>query len=171
METISPPTTDQTLEQFCELVQSLIRLRPHLFLPDQAARFRQQMDAVMGGDLGSAEDYQFLFRVFIILAHLEIPPTMGELSAELNVPVSTATRIVDWLVLGNFVERLPDPNDRRIIRVSMTATGRGYYDLSAQYMRQRIGLLLRDFSADEQVEFYRLLAKLLAAFQREGGAN
>jgi DNA-binding MarR family transcriptional regulator len=167
METIPHLPPDQTLDRFCELVQSLIRLRPRLFLPEYTARFRQQMDALRGGDKGNAEDYQFLFRVFIILAHRETPPTMGELSAELNVPVSTATRIVDWLVLGNLVERLPDPNDRRIIRVSMTSIGRGYYDLSSGVIRQRIGALLENFSLAEQAEFYRLLNKLAAAFQRE----
>ena len=167
MEISSSLITGQTLEQICALVQTLIRLRPRLFLPEDTARFRQRMDAISGSDLGNTEDYQFLFRVFIILADREIPPTMGELSAELNVPVSTATRIVDWMVLGNFVERLLDANDRRVIRVSMTPTGRVYYEMSAEYMRQRIGHLLQDFSVAEQAELYRLLAKLLAAFQRD----
>ena len=107
------------------------------------------------------------FRVLIILAHQEIPPTMGELSAELNVPDSTATRIVDWLVQSSFVVRLPDPSDRRVIRVSMTESGQGFYEISSHYIQQRIGVLLSDFSDVEKAEFYRLLTKLYVAFQRE----
>ena len=170
METLPAPTTDHILDQFCELFQSLIRMSPHLILPEDLDRFRQQLDVLKaGGQNGPSnnEDYLFLFRVLIILAHQEIPPTMGELSAELNVPDSTATRIVDWLVQSRFVVRLPDPSDRRVIRVSMTESGQGFYEISSHYIQQRIGVLLSDFSDVEKAEFYRLLTKLYVAFQRE----
>jgi DNA-binding MarR family transcriptional regulator len=167
METTSPTSPDQKCDQFTELLQSLIRHRPPLILPEHILRFRNQMDELKSGNLGSREDYQFIFRVFIILSHQERPPTMGELSADLNVPFSTATRIVDWLVRGNFVERIPDPDDRRIIRVRLTQTGQQYYAISIEYIQQRINTVLEDFSAEEQAELYRLLSKLLAALIRE----
>jgi len=50
---------------------------------------------------------------FNLIAQSTAPLTMSELSNELNVPMSTATRIVDWLVRGDMVERANDPNDRR----------------------------------------------------------
>ncbi|MBA7481769.1 hypothetical protein ES707_17245 [subsurface metagenome] len=40
--------------------------------------------------------------------------TMGELSNALSVPLSTTTRIVDWLVDNGYAQRLPDQEDRRI---------------------------------------------------------
>jgi DNA-binding MarR family transcriptional regulator len=167
MEIISPPSKDQRSYQFTELVLSMIRLRPRLMLPEHIQRFRQQMEGLRNGMTGGPEDYQFIFRIFIILAHLDTPPTMGELSSELDIPFSTATRIIDWLVNGDFVERLPDPDDRRVIRVRMSQTGQQYYELSINYIGQHIEQLLQDFTAEEQAELYRLLSKLLVAFSRE----
>jgi DNA-binding MarR family transcriptional regulator len=167
METTPPTSINLKCDQFTELLQSLIRHRPPLILPEHILQFRKQMDELKSGNLGSREDYQFIFRIFIILAHQETPPTMGELSLDLNVPFSTATRIVDWLVQGDFVERTPDPDDRRIIRVRLTQTGQKYYQISIDYIRLRINKILEDFSTEEQAELYRLLSKLLAALIRE----
>lgn len=167
MEIKSSPVPAQKSDQFAELVLSLVRLRPRLMLPEHIQGFRQQMDLLRNGSKGSPEDYQFIFRIFIILAHRPAPPTMGELSTELDIPFSTATRIVDWLVNGGFVERLPDAEDRRVVRVTMTPAGRHYYELSVGYIRQHIEELLRDFTSTEQADLYRLVSKLLVAFERE----
>jgi DNA-binding MarR family transcriptional regulator len=167
MEIITSSTIDGQYYQFTDLVLSMIRLRPRLMLPEHIQRFRQQMEELRNGTAEGLEDYQFIFRIFIILAHRDTPPTMGELSTELNIPFSTATRIVDWLVNGDFVERLPDPDDRRVIRVRITQAGQQYYKVSISYIQQHIQQLLSDFTAQEQAELLRLLNKLLVAFNRE----
>lgn len=167
MEINSSPVSSPPSDQFAELVLSMIRLRPRLMLPEHIRRFRQQMDGLRNGSKSSPEDYQFIFRIFIILAHRPAPPTMGELSAELDIPFSTATRIVDWLVNGDFVERLPDAEDRRVIRVGMTRAGQQFYELSLGYIRKHIEKLLQGFTSAEQADLYRLLSKLLAAMERE----
>ncbi len=167
MEIITASTTDGQSYRLTELVLGMIRLRPRLMLPEHIQRFRQQMDGLRNGTAEGLEDYQFIFRIFIILAQRDTPPTMGELSTELNIPFSTATRIVDWLVNGDFVERLPDPDDRRVIRVRMTQAGQQYYGVSISYIQQHIQQLLSDFTAEEQDDLLRLLSKLLVAFNRE----
>lgn len=55
--------------------------------------------------------------------------TMGELSRAISVPLSTATRMVDWMVERKYAERLSDSNDRRIVRVALTTNG---YKLSQE---------------------------------------
>lgn len=45
------------------------------------------------------------------------PSTMGEISKEMQVPVSTATRVVDRLAARGMVTRKKDAKDRRIVRV------------------------------------------------------
>jgi DNA-binding MarR family transcriptional regulator len=161
METISKSSENQNAQLLSRLVQDLIRLHPPIILPEHVRRFKQQMDRLKQGNVGSREDYRFIFRIFIVLADKQLPPTMGELSTELNVPYSTATRIVDWLVRGGFVERIPDLNDRRIIRVQLTQTGRHYYELSMEVIRQRIQKLLLAFTIEEQEELCHLLKKLI----------
>ena len=46
--------------------------------------------------------------------------TMGELAAKSGMTPGWASRVVEELVAVGYVERLPDPNDRRIIRVNLT---------------------------------------------------
>ena len=50
-------------------------------------------------------------------------PTMGEISQSLSVPVSTATRMANWWVDNGYAQRLPDPDDRRVVRLSLTEKG------------------------------------------------
>ena len=50
--------------------------------------------------------------------------TMGGLAADLQLTVSTATRVVDPLVARALVRRGVAPEDRRICRVALTPKGR-----------------------------------------------
>ncbi|MFL7870405.1 MAG: MarR family transcriptional regulator, partial [Anaerolineales bacterium] len=100
-------TTDQITEQFFELVQRFIHLRPKLVVPEHVERFRRQMQNLKLGGATNQEDRAYVFRLAIIVERAGTPPTMGELSTELGIPLSTATRIVDGLVGANFIERIP----------------------------------------------------------------
>ena len=44
--------------------------------------------------------------------------TMGELSKSIAAPMSSTTRMVNWLVDNGYAVRLSDPDDRRIVRVT-----------------------------------------------------
>jgi DNA-binding MarR family transcriptional regulator len=153
-------TTEQAAAQFSELLQRFIRLRPNLMLPEHLRRIKEQMDRLRGNLNGGPEDYSFLLRVFIVLAQSETPPTMGELSTCLELPLSTATRIIDWLVRGGLVERVPDPTDRRMVRVRMSAAGQQYFQISMEFNRQRLINLLENFTPEEQEQLLHLLGKL-----------
>ncbi len=50
--------------------------------------------------------------------------TMGELSGEIYMTESAATRLVDRLVKMNLVRRKGDEKDRRVVRVYLTSYGR-----------------------------------------------
>lgn len=49
--------------------------------------------------------------------------TMGDLSAQMQLTVSTMTRVVDQLVKKQYVERCVDPADRRVCCVQLTRRG------------------------------------------------
>ena len=153
----------QTVEQFMELMQRFMSLRIDLMLPEHVVRFKQQLENSRGS-MGSGEDHTFLFRIFTLLAQSETPPTMSELSAQLNLPFSSTTRLIDWLVRADFVERLPDPRDRRVVRVHMTSSGEQLYQIGMDYNKLQIARLLKDFSAVEQAQLLRLMNRLLDAF-------
>jgi len=158
----------QTVEQYMELLQRFVSLRFDLMLPEHMVRFKQQLENARGSG-GSGEDHTFLFRILTLLAapHSATPPTMSELSAKLDLPFSSTTRLIDWLVRADFVERLPDPRDRRVVRVHMTTSGEQLYQIGMDYNKQQIAHLLKNFSATEQTQLLRLMNKLLDAIVAE----
>ena len=160
-------TTDQITDQFFELVQRFIHLRPKLALPEHIVRFRQQMQNLKLGAGTNQEDRMFIFRLAIILERAETPPTMGELSTELGIPLSSATRIVDGLVGANFIERIPDESDRRVVRVQMTEAGREIYQSVMEFNKQRITHMLSKFTPEEQTQLLHLMTKLFDSLVRE----
>jgi DNA-binding MarR family transcriptional regulator len=160
-------TTDQITDQLFELVQRFIHLRPKLVIPENVARFRQQMQDLKLGGATNQEDRAFVFRIFIILERSGTPPTMGELSTELGIPLSSATRIIDGLVSGNFIERIPDESDRRVVRVQMTTTGKEIYQTAMEFNKQRIAHLLSKFTLDEQTQLLHLMNKMFDSLMEE----
>ena len=163
-------TTEKTIDQFMELIQKFICLRPKMVPPEHAVQFKKKMEALKGSGY-SSEDHAFVFRVLILLSQSEEPLTMSQLSAELNLPMSSATRIVDWLVRGNMVERVNDPSDRRVVRVNISKNGKDMYATGMEHNRKRIGILLKDFTAEEQAQLLHLMDKMFNSLMNEASRN
>jgi DNA-binding MarR family transcriptional regulator len=158
--------SEKTAEQFIELIQKFICLRPRLVPPEHVVQFRKKMEALKGSGY-SSEDHGFVFRILILLSQSQEPLTMSKLGLELNVPMSTATRIVDWLVNSGLVERVNDPNDRRVVRVTISGNGREMYDTGVTQNKKRIGQLLKDFTPAEQNQLLYLMEKLFNSLSNE----
>jgi DNA-binding MarR family transcriptional regulator len=158
-------SAEKTAEQFVELIQRYMRLRPRLIQPEYVVQFKKKMEYFKNSS--NSEDHEFVFRILMLLSQREDPLTMSELGSELNVPMSTATRIVDGLVRNGIAERVNDSNDRRVVRVGMSKNGRELYETGINYNKQRIAKLLKDFSSDEQEQLLKLMNKLFDALLNE----
>lgn len=165
MKAKSQPHTELIAGQFIDLLQNFIRLQPNWVMPEHIVRFKQQMERLRGA--ANSEDHTFLVRVFIVLAHSETPLSMGELSAALKTPLSSSTRIVDWLVRGKFLERTYDPKDRRVVLVKMTKIGEQFFQTAMDYNKKRMAHLMEKFSSEEQDQLLHLMSKLLTKLQEE----
>ena len=86
--------------------------------------------------------------------------TMSELAAELGISHPSATSLVDRLVKHGWVERAHDKDDRRIIRLSLTAKGRGYLVQKKAERLQRITQLLDQLPPEDVDSLKRVFAKL-----------
>jgi len=95
--------------------------------------------------------------------------TMGELSSALVVPLSTTTRIVDWLVDNGYTQRLPDPEDRRIVRVALTDVGREMHEIIENYIRQRVQQILSCLTFEERAMLLTLVGKVVFALKEIAG--
>ncbi len=159
-------STEQTAEQLMGIIQRYMSVRPRLILPELVLQFKKKMAALRGSGYQHG-DHAFVFRILMLLSQNAEPITMSELSSQLDVPLSTATRIVDGLVQGGMAERVNDPNDRRVVRVGMSKNGRELYETGMAYSKQRIAKLLKDFTTEEQTQLLSLMNKLLEALLSE----
>jgi DNA-binding MarR family transcriptional regulator len=92
--------------------------------------------------------------------------TMGELSATLSVPFSKATRIATWLVDSGYLKRLPDADDRRIVRIALTDKGRELHSAMSNYMKERIqDLISSSLTVEEKIILFTLINKVASALK------
>ncbi|MEY9989491.1 DNA-binding MarR family transcriptional regulator [Streptomyces sp. V4I8] len=64
-------------------------------------------------------------RLLRTLAHYGSPPRMADLAERLEVVPRAVTTLVDGLEASGKVRRVPDPTNRRVIRIELTDDGRG----------------------------------------------
>ncbi len=159
-------SAEQTAEQCMDLIRRYMSLRPTLIAPEHVVQFKKKMQTIRTSGY-QAGDYAFIFRILMLLSQRVEPLTMSALGSELNVPMSTATRIVDGLVRGGMVERSNDPGDRRVVRIGVSRKGREFYETGMAYGKQRIMNLLKSFTKEEQAQFLKLMNKLFDALANE----
>jgi DNA-binding MarR family transcriptional regulator len=90
---------------------------------------------------------------------------MRELSRALSVPLSTATRMVSLLVDNGWAQRLSDPDDRRIIRVALTDSGRRLQDIIEEHLGQHARTILSCLTAEERIILLTLLGKVASTME------
>jgi DNA-binding MarR family transcriptional regulator len=92
----------------------------------------------------------------------------GQLVAETLVTSGTMTNRVDRLVTRGYVEREPDPTDRRGVIVRLTPTGMEVVDAALSDLLAHEHELLAELGAVERNDLAALLRGLLRPFEREG---
>ena len=95
-------------------------------------------------------------------APYELSP--GRLLRETLVTSGTMTNRVDRLAARGYVERYPDPADRRGVIVRLTAEGKTAVDGAFEALLEAEKSLLADLPAKEQKKLAALLRSLLAPF-------
>jgi len=66
------------------------------------------------------------------------PHTVRALARDLNVPKPAISRALDALSILDFIKRVRDPNDKRIVLVQKTPTGAVYLDEFARLVEARL---------------------------------
>ncbi|MEP7284984.1 MAG: MarR family transcriptional regulator [Chloroflexota bacterium] len=162
---MSDTLVDGEIDEILKLVIAMGRYRQHIMatLPEEITRMKRQLSTqIAAKELrhGSiTPDHFYRISMAILSQYKELMP-MGELSKALDVPLSTATRIVDGLVQSGVAERLADPQDRRVVRVTLTEEGRSLHELLNNHMREHIDQLLSTFTSEERKTFVTLLGKI-----------
>jgi len=79
--------------------------------------------------------------------------TMSELCRHLSVRLSTASELVDRVVVAGLAVRSADKEDRRVIRLSLTRRGRNIHEKFRAMQKEQVRQLAGRFSREEYQEF------------------
>jgi DNA-binding MarR family transcriptional regulator len=156
--------------EIVEMTQRLFRLRNRfrVGIPENLATLKKRIqDSRLEGKAGGVSDFDTFYNVGIVFSRYKDPITMGELSRDLNVPLSTATRIMDWFVSHGYVQRFSDAQDRRVVRVGLTEAGQEIYRTINETFMESIERFMRKLTSEERDIFHALLCKILDAFEEE----
>lgn len=114
-------------------------------------------------DIGIKE---FINLMMLIESDGQTQVQLGKLS---DFPEYAMSRTVDQMVKSGLVERRPDPNSRRSIRVFMTDKGRDLSTKLPAIIKANNDEFLAPLDADEQAMLIKLLHKV--ALIPDGGAE
>ncbi|MGH8116368.1 MAG: MarR family winged helix-turn-helix transcriptional regulator [Rhodanobacteraceae bacterium] len=116
-----------------------------------------------------AEGVELNFSQFLALKRLgdDGPMAPGELARSLNYNPGSLTRLVDKLEQFGYLERAPDPVDRRALRLELTAAGREVHARMIASGNAASGRAFADISTDERRQLHDVLIRVLAHLRAE----
>lgn len=111
----------------------------------------------------AAADLDLNFSQFLALKKLgesgEMAP--GELARVLNYNPGAMTRLLDKLEQLGYLQRVPDPNDRRALRLELTAAGRAVHTRILGCGTAAAERAFAQISRAEQHQLHQLLTRVL----------
>ena len=112
-------------------------------------------------------------RLLRTLAHYGSPPRMADLAERLEVVPRAVTTLVDGLEASGKVRRVPDPANRRVIRIELTEDGRAALRELRAARRAAAEEILAPLADEQRAVLGDLLNTLLdgAAAPHHGGPS
>ncbi|UGT39443.1 MarR family transcriptional regulator [Nocardia yamanashiensis] len=99
-----------------------------------------------------------------LLADAEEPMRLGELATRLDVEAPHVSRQIQRLEKAGYVERVPDPDDRRAQRVKPTERGRAAVDAVREVLRGWMADALADWTTEDLQALAILNHRMVDAF-------
>ncbi|GAA2444114.1 MULTISPECIES: MarR family winged helix-turn-helix transcriptional regulator [Streptomyces] len=102
-------------------------------------------------------------RLLRTVAHYDAPPRMADLAARLEVVPRAVTSLVDGLEASGRVRRVPDPANRRVVRIELTDAGRDTLRQLRTARRAAAEDILAPLTAEQREVLGGLLSALVDA--------
>jgi len=102
----------------------------------------------------------FLEMKTLTIAHEQKNPSMKDIADELGISSPATTAIVDRLIENKDVIRSEDKDDRRVIRISLTPSGKKTFEKNRNVIYDAINARGSVLSDKERAELARILLKL-----------
>ena len=102
------------------------------------------------------------YRTLVVLASRG-PQNLAGLADAVGVAPATATRMCDRLVRKDLIRRRTERDDRRQLRVALTAKGRSLVDAVTGRRRQEIARIMNEIPVEQQAVLVQALGRLASA--------
>lgn len=145
--------------------QSGPRTAPDTDLAEQLVRLTRRMHRAQKRHLEPFAITPAQSRLLRMVEHSDTPPRMADLAARLDVVPRAVTTLVDALEAADAVRRVPDPANRRVIRIELTDAGRTTLGALRSARRAAAEDILAPLTADQR----ELLGGLLSTLVDEPG--
>ena len=122
-----------------------------------------QLHAELAGDRLSRSQWKLL-EIFATTPVANVT----EVAAYLGVSTAAASKAVDRLARQNLLQRSVDMQDRRHVRLALSAEGASLASAFLQRLHSRLNELWRESSGSELIAFGRVLDRLTASVVRAG---
>lgn len=133
---------------------------PDGLLAEQLLRLTRRLHRIQKRHLEPVGITPAQSRLLRTVAHYgDAPPRMADLAARLEVVPRAVTSLVDGLEAAGRVRRVPDPSNRRVIRIELTDEGRA----TLRELRSARRAAAEDILAPLTVEQRKVLGGLLTA--------
>lgn len=103
--------------------------------------------------------------LFVLWENDEIP--ISELSEKTGLARTTLTSMLDRLEKAGNIMRIPDPADRRTVRIRLTESARGLRKKYEKVSEEMNGIFYRGFSESEIHDFEENLGKILENLRKK----
>ncbi|WP_125708764.1 MarR family winged helix-turn-helix transcriptional regulator [Lacticaseibacillus porcinae] len=94
--------------------------------------------------------------------------TNTEIAVELDIRPSSVSALVKKLLDANFVERLADPDDKRVSKIFLTDDGRAFLKGASRLQNDFSQTCFNGLTDAEQAQLRELLTKLIAGLDESG---
>ncbi|MEW5632455.1 MarR family transcriptional regulator [Streptomyces hydrogenans] len=133
---------------------------PDGLLAEQLLRLTRRLHRIQKRHLEPVGITPAQSRLLRLVAHFgDAPPRMADLAARLEVVPRAVTSLVDGLEAAGRVRRVPDPSNRRVVRIKLTDEGRA----TLRELRSARRAAAEDILAPLTVEQREVLGGLLTA--------
>ncbi|HEY9437994.1 MAG TPA: MarR family transcriptional regulator [Streptomyces sp.] len=129
---------------------------------DQLLRLTRWLHRIQSRQLEPIGITPAQFRLLRTVAHYDGTPRMADLAQRLDVVPRAVTSLVDGLEASGRVRRVPDPTNRRVIRIEITDEGTATLRSLRNARRAAAEEILAPLSTEQRETLGGLLSTLVA---------
>jgi DNA-binding MarR family transcriptional regulator len=114
-------------------------------------------------------EYELLVMLVISLDKDKTASTVTEISNLLKITPAGVTHLINPLEQAGYIERLQDPNDRRIVRIGLTSKGTQVAEALISEVQENLIGLIKYLGEEDSKTLIRLLSKAIEFFAAQFG--